>query len=78
MKPHRLTLTNTLVMGYGLDKQIHHIYNPRPATQAELEAYHDHDYIDFLSRSGYSPIPSDNSQTRLTRITGSLHIIKLI
>ncbi|KIK47688.1 hypothetical protein CY34DRAFT_798978 [Suillus luteus UH-Slu-Lm8-n1] len=50
MKPHRLTLTNALVMGYGLDKQIHHIYNPRPATQAELEMYHDHDYIDFLSR----------------------------
>jgi len=50
MKPHRLTLTNALVMGYGLDKQIHHIYNPRPATQAELEVYHDHDYIDFLSR----------------------------
>lgn len=50
MKPHRLTLTNALVMGYGLDKQIHHIYNPRPATQAELEAYHDHDYIEFLSR----------------------------
>jgi acetoin utilization deacetylase AcuC-like enzyme len=51
MKPHRLTLTNALVMGYGLDKQIHHIYNPRPATKEELEMYHDHDYIDFLSRS---------------------------
>ncbi|KAI0093840.1 hypothetical protein BDY19DRAFT_902557 [Irpex rosettiformis] len=50
MKPHRLTLTNALVFGYGLDKQIHHIYDPRPATQAELEAYHDHDYIEFLSR----------------------------
>ncbi|GJE88058.1 histone deacetylase domain-containing protein [Phanerochaete sordida] len=50
MKPHRLTLTNALVFGYGLDKQIHHIYDPRPATQAELEAYHDHDYIDFLNR----------------------------
>lgn len=55
MKPHRLTLTNTLVMGYGLDKQIHHIYNPRPATQAELEAYHDHDYIEFLSRPVFIP-----------------------
>ena len=53
MKPHRLTLTNALVFGYGLDKQIHHIYDPRPATQAELEVYHDHDYIDFLSR--YAP-----------------------
>ncbi|KAF9557197.1 hypothetical protein CPC08DRAFT_693545 [Agrocybe pediades] len=50
MKPHRLTLTNALVMGYGLDKQIHNIYDPRPATQEELENYHDHDYIDFLSR----------------------------
>ncbi|KAI6017546.1 hypothetical protein BKA83DRAFT_678304 [Pisolithus microcarpus] len=50
MKPHRLTLTNALVMGYGLDKQIHHIYNPRPATQVELEMYHDHDYVEFLSR----------------------------
>lgn len=50
MKPHRLTLTNALVMGYGLDKQVHHIYDPRPATQEELETYHDHDYIDFLSR----------------------------
>lgn len=50
MKPHRLTLTNALVFGYGLDKQIHHIYDPPPATQAELEAYHDHDYIDFLGR----------------------------
>ncbi|KAI0345000.1 hypothetical protein BDW22DRAFT_1353821 [Trametopsis cervina] len=50
MKPHRLTLTNALVFGYGLDKQIHHIYDPRPATQAELEQYHDHDYVEFLSR----------------------------
>jgi len=61
MKPHRLTLTNTLVMGYGLDKQIHNIYDPRPATQEELEMYHDHDYIDFLSRSAYSDINVMNS-----------------
>ena len=50
MKPHRLTLTNALVIGYGLDKQIHNFYSPRAATQEELEMYHDHDYIDFLSR----------------------------
>lgn len=37
-------------MGYGLDKQIHDIYDVRLATQAELEAYHDHDYIEFLKR----------------------------
>lgn len=50
MKPHRLSLTNALVMGYGLDKQIHQFYNPRPATRQELESYHDSEYIDFLSR----------------------------
>lgn len=50
MKPHRLTLTNALVLGYGLDKQIHTMYDPRPATQEELENYHDHDYIEFLKR----------------------------
>jgi acetoin utilization deacetylase AcuC-like enzyme len=50
MKPHRLSLTNALVMGYGLDKQIHHIYNPRLATREELEVYHDPSYIDFLSK----------------------------
>lgn len=37
-------------MGYGLDKQIHNIYDPRPATREELLNYHDSDYIDFLSR----------------------------
>lgn len=57
MKPHRLSLTNALVMGYGLDKQIHHIYNPRLATREELEAYHDPQYIDFLSKQvcGFCP-----------------------
>ena len=50
MKPHRLSLTNALVMGYGLDKQILNIYNPRRATRAELETYHDPEYIDFLSK----------------------------
>ena len=50
MKPHRLTLTNALIFGYDLGKRIDHIYNPRLATKEELEAYHDHDYVDFLSR----------------------------
>ncbi|KAK0555091.1 histone deacetylase [Tilletia horrida] len=47
MKPARLTLTNRLVMGYGL----HHymdVYTPRDATRSELEAFHDPEYISFL------------------------------
>lgn len=49
MKPHRLTLTNHLVVGYGLHKKMD-MYNPRAATAEELEAFHDEDYVDFLSR----------------------------
>ncbi len=62
MKPHRLTLTNALVLGYGLDKQIHNIYCPRAATQAELEAYHERDYIEFLSKY----VPGCGNELRLT------------
>ena len=43
-------------MGYGLDKQIHNIFDPRPATQEELENYHDRDYIEFLSKSVAIPV----------------------
>lgn len=50
MKPHRLTLTNALVLGYGLHKHIDYFYSPRAATGEELVTYHDADYIEFLSR----------------------------
>ncbi|KAG9096182.1 histone deacetylase [Ceratobasidium sp. UAMH 11750] len=50
MKPHRLTLMNTLVMGYGLHKYMDHFINPRSATEEELELYHDQDYVAFLAR----------------------------
>ncbi|GAA93406.1 hypothetical protein E5Q_00047 [Mixia osmundae IAM 14324] len=49
MKPHRLTLTNHLVMGYGLHQKMG-VYQPRIADKAELQTFHDQDYIDFLSR----------------------------
>lgn len=49
MKPHRLTLTNHLVMGYGLHRKMD-CYDPRPASKEELEAFHEADYVDFLSR----------------------------
>lgn len=49
MKPHRLTLTNHLVMGYDLHKDMD-IYQPRLASKEELTGFHAEDYIDFLSR----------------------------
>ncbi|KIK69964.1 hypothetical protein GYMLUDRAFT_67216 [Collybiopsis luxurians FD-317 M1] len=60
MKPARLTLTNELVFGYGLHNQIHNIYDVRSATREELEAYHDSDYLDFLSRV----TPANQSEMR--------------
>ncbi|KAI6097320.1 hypothetical protein EV401DRAFT_2062182 [Pisolithus croceorrhizus] len=36
---------------HGSEKQIHHIYNPRPTTQVELEMHHDHDYSDSTTPS---------------------------
>jgi histone deacetylase HOS2 len=50
MRPHRLELTNQLVLGYGLhDKMTMHA--PRKATEEELSSFHDGDYVDFLKRS---------------------------
>ncbi|KTW31928.1 histone deacetylase HOS2 [Pneumocystis jirovecii RU7] len=49
MKPHRLTLTNHLILGYGLHKYMD-IYRPRRATDEELEQFHSSEYIDFLKR----------------------------
>ncbi|PWN42710.1 putative HOS2-putative histone deacetylase [Ceraceosorus guamensis] len=50
MKPARLTLTNRLVLGYGLHERME-CYSPRMATREELEWFHDSDFIDFLSKT---------------------------
>jgi len=49
MKPHRLTLTNSLVMNYGLYKHMK-MYIPPTASSSDLRRFHADDYIDFLSR----------------------------
>ena len=49
MKPQRLTLTNHLVLGYGLHTYMD-VYQPRMASKEELQSFHDEDYIDFLSK----------------------------
>jgi acetoin utilization deacetylase AcuC-like enzyme len=49
MKPHRLTLTNHLVVGYELHKKMD-VFQPRIASKEELQTFHDEDYVDFLSR----------------------------
>ncbi|EJU05903.1 histone deacetylase [Dacryopinax primogenitus] len=50
MKPHRLSITNSLVIGYGLHEHIDNFLCPQPATVSQLETFHDSDYVDFLSK----------------------------
>lgn len=49
MKPHRLALTNELVLAYGLDKHMD-LHRPRPATDQELLMFHSPEYVDFIKR----------------------------
>ncbi|RSH94391.1 histone deacetylase [Saitozyma podzolica] len=49
MRPHRMELTNQLVLGYGLHEKMS-MHAPRKATEEELRQFHDADYVDFLKR----------------------------
>ncbi len=56
MKPWRLTLTNKIVLAYGMHEAMD-LYIPRAATPQELKEFHREDYIEFLQRysSGLHP-----------------------
>ena len=49
MKPHRLALTHSLVLAYGLYRKME-VYLPHVAQSDELSAFHASDYVDFLQR----------------------------
>lgn len=49
MKPHRIRMTHSLLMNYGLYKDLA-IYRAKPATKQEMTQLHTDEYIDFLSR----------------------------
>lgn len=49
MKPWRLTLTNKIVLAYGMHEAMD-LYIPRAATPQELKEFHREDYIEFLQR----------------------------
>lgn len=49
MKPHRIRLTHSLVMNYGLYKKME-IYRAKPASKYEMTQFHTDDYIEFLSK----------------------------
>lgn len=49
MKPWRLTLTNKIVLAYGMHEAMD-LYIPKAATSQELKDFHREDYIEFLQR----------------------------
>ncbi|KZF24507.1 hypothetical protein L228DRAFT_228525 [Xylona heveae TC161] len=49
MKPHRVRLTHSLIMNYGLYKKME-IYRAKPASRLEMTQYHTDEYVDFLQK----------------------------
>ncbi|ODQ64743.1 histone deacetylase [Nadsonia fulvescens var. elongata DSM 6958] len=49
MKPHRIRMAHSLIMNYGMYKDME-IYRAKPATKQEMCQFHTDEYIDFLSR----------------------------
>ncbi|EGF99116.1 uncharacterized protein MELLADRAFT_118370 [Melampsora larici-populina 98AG31] len=56
MKPHRLTILNHLVAGYGLHNHME-FHSPRPASREELEVFHSAPYLDFLELNNIRTLP---------------------
>lgn len=64
MKPHRLSVTHSLVLNYNL----HHamsVYRPSPASSQDISKWHDEDYIKFLQK--VSPLNAPNFNKHLNR-----------
>jgi len=49
MKPHRLSVTHSLVLNYGLHKHMQ-VYRPYVATAHDMARFHSEEYIEFLQR----------------------------
>ena len=47
MRPHRVRLTHHLLVEYGLYKHLN-VFRPKPASRADLTAFHSDDYMRFL------------------------------
>lgn len=47
MNPKRISMTHSLIVGYGLYRDLD-VYTSREATKEELCTFHSKDYIDYL------------------------------
>lgn len=59
MKPHRLAVTHSLVLNYGLHKKMQ-IYKPYRANAHDMCRFHSEDYIEFLQN-----VTPQNIQSKL-------------
>ncbi|KAI9600253.1 hypothetical protein H4Q26_000031 [Puccinia striiformis f. sp. tritici PST-130] len=64
MKPHRLTILNHLVAGYGLHHHMEY-HSPRLASRDELGSFHASSYLDFLERNNIR-LGEDSKSNNLT------------
>jgi len=62
MKPHRLRMTHSLLLAYGMYKKME-VYRPHPASAQEMERFHAGDYVDFLQR-----VTAENSKEFLHQL----------
>eukprot|EP00270_Netrium_digitus_P000510 TRINITY_DN10560_c0_g1_i1.p1 TRINITY_DN10560_c0_g1~~TRINITY_DN10560_c0_g1_i1.p1 ORF type:complete len:441 (+),score=102.48 TRINITY_DN10560_c0_g1_i1:178-1500(+) len=49
MKPHRLCMTHSLVLAYGLHRKME-VFRPHKAYPVEMAQFHSTDYVEFLHR----------------------------
>jgi len=57
MKPHRLSVTHSLVLNYGLHKKMQ-VYRPYIASGPDMARFHSEEYIEFLARVSPNNIQS--------------------
>lgn len=59
MKPHRLSVTHSLVLNYGLHKKMQ-VFRPYIASGPDMARFHSEEYIEFLQRVNPTNIQSFN------------------
>lgn len=69
MKPHRLSVTHSLVLNYGLHKKMQ-IYKPYRASAHDMCRFHSEDYIEFLQN-----VTPQNIQSEIFVVFKNLHYL---
>ncbi|CRK98232.1 CLUMA_CG011595, isoform A, partial [Clunio marinus] len=68
MKPHRLAVTNNLIVEYGLYKRMS-VYKPFNAHPAHMKSFHKNEYIDLLQK-----VTPDNITEDMTALLNQFNI----